>query len=111
MKSLTIAARVLAAAACASTLLVATGQSASAVGGSCYSTRQEDGRTGPNAYRVRAYCTSLQGDSKAKGVLDIAFANDVETSWFTTLNTYRYSDWVVCWPNSCNNTRVDIAHV
>lgn len=109
MKVLNTAARVLVGVACASSVLVSTGQSASAVGGSCSSIRQEDERLGPNAYRVRARCTAMEGDSKARGVLDVAFANDEETAWFTVLYTYKYSDWRYC--TSCNNTRVDIAHV
>jgi hypothetical protein len=57
-------------------------------------------------------CSSLQADSKAKGVLDKSGASDPETAWFTQLNTYKYSNYTTCSPlASCNNTRVEIAHV
>jgi hypothetical protein len=87
-------------------------QTAEAVGGSCSSTRQKDEVFGPDHYRVRASCSSLQGDSKAQGVLDVNADNDYETSWFTTINKYYYSGWRSCvWPSTCDNTYVKLAHV
>lgn len=87
-------------------------QHAEATGGNCSSIRQEKEDTGYNSFRVRASCSSLQADSKAKGVLEKAGASDPETAWFTALNTYKYSNYTTCSPlATCNNTRVDIGHV
>jgi len=82
--------------------------SADAVSGSCTSSRQEREIWGPNSFRVRAKCSSLGSDSKARGVLDIASEPDMQTGWFTDLNTYHYSSYYRC-TFSCSNTRVDIA--
>jgi hypothetical protein len=60
----------------------------------------------PDLTRVRAACSSLQGDSKARGVLDRA-GTDCHTAWFTTINKSYYSDWWL----SGRGTRVEIAHV
>lgn len=85
---------------------------ANAVGGNCSSSRETKSHIGPDEYRVRASCASLQADSKARGVLDINLANDYETVWFTALNTSKYSGYTYCiYPNTCNNTYVRIAHV
>jgi hypothetical protein len=94
------------------TVLAIVAPQAEAVGGNCSSVRQEKDDTGYNSYRVRARCSSLNADSKAKGVLDKSGASDPETTWFTQLNTYKYSNYTTCDIfNTCNNTRVDIAHV
>lgn len=84
-------------------------ESAQAVGGTCSSVRQKDERFGPDYYRVRASCSSLNGDSKARGILD-KNGVDQRTQFFTTLNKYYYSSWVDCL-SGCKNTRVEIAHV
>ncbi|WP_447645335.1 hypothetical protein [Nocardioides zeae] len=100
---------ILAGAVLAGGYVVTTTPYAEAVGGNCSSVRQEIDVFGPNAYRVRAKCTSLQGDSKARGVLDISGDTDKRTEWFTTVNKYYYSDSYKCVWGQCNNTRVEIA--
>jgi hypothetical protein len=66
---------------------------AGAVGGSCHSNMEKEVRDlSPDAYRVRAICSSLDSDTKARGVLDRP-GNDCETVWFTTVNKSYYSGW------------------
>jgi hypothetical protein len=64
---------------------------AAAVGGNCGSSKERTERPFlPDLYNVAASCSSLQGDSKAKGVLDLVGTLDKETQWFTTIHkTYR----------------------
>jgi hypothetical protein len=82
------------AAAAALGIVVAglfAGTPAQAAGGSCNSERQVVSHTGPDGYRVRAYCHSLNAGSYARGVLDIPFALDRATVWFNGLNVWKYS--------------------
>ncbi|HWG98236.1 MAG TPA: hypothetical protein VNV66_02685 [Pilimelia sp.] len=65
---------------------------AHAVGGNCSSRVGHQARTGPDYYRVEAICSSLQADSKARGELDVWGPNSY-TSWFTAINSWRYSSW------------------
>lgn len=93
-------------------LVVGMAQSANAVGGNCSSTRQEKEDWGPNSFRVRAVCSSLQANTKARGTLDVALNNDKSTIWFTGLNKYYYSGYTDCGPSfSCTNTRIELAQV
>lgn len=101
-------ARIVIGALATSVAFIGMAQTAEATGGTCYSVRQENEIFGPNSYRVRAYCSALNSDSRARGVLDIASEPDVNTGYFTTLNKYYYSDYYRC-TFSCNNTRVDIS--
>lgn len=73
---------------------VSTASQASAVGGNC-SSAKETKRVSwqPDPSRVRAVCSSLQGDSKAQGELDVGLQPDARTPWFTTLNKSYYSQW------------------
>ena len=86
----------------ATVALVGVPQVAEAHGGNCSSTRQKDSGF-IDKFRVRASCSSLQANSKAMGWLDRTGDPDVDTGWFTALNTYRYSDYVSCLL-TCNNT-------
>lgn len=62
-------------------------QSAMAVGGNCTATKGTIARTGPDNYYVIARCSSLQSDSRARGILGVSGPDfDQTTSWFTTLN-------------------------
>lgn len=85
----------LSAALVGGTILVAQAPTASAIGGNCSAIRQHQVRNNlPDLYRVRASCSSLQGDSKARGVLDRNLVpTALYTSWFTSLNKYYYSGW------------------
>lgn len=112
MNSLRMLSKAAVMVVAAGTLMAVTPSSAEAVGGNCSSIRQEKEDTGFNSFRVRARCSSLQADSKAKGVLEKAAASDPETAWFTQLNTYKYSNYTTCdFLNTCNNTRVTISRV
>jgi hypothetical protein len=109
MKVNRVVAQAIVLAATTGALVSAGAQSATAVGGNCTSTRQTQDVTGPNNYRVRASCSSLQGDSKARGILD-RNGTDARTAWFTARDKYYYSGWTTCIAG-CSNTRVEIAHV
>ena len=86
----------------AAVAVIGVPQTAEAYGGNCSSSRQKD--TGfIDKFRVRASCSSLQANSKALGWLDRTGDPDVDTGWFTVLNTYRYSAYVSC-ILTCNNT-------
>lgn len=101
-------ARIVIGALASSAAVIGMTQAAeAAVGGACYSNRQEAEIFGPNSFRVRAYCASLQSNSKARGVLDVARERDQATVYFTTLNKYYYSSYYRC-TFSCNNTRTEI---
>lgn len=92
-------------------LLTSMQQSANAGGGggNCYHIKQEKSKVGPNDFRVRAHCSSLRGDQKARGTLDVRLDTDKHTSWFTTRNKYYYSGYRACvW--GCS-TRVEIRSV
>lgn len=68
-------------------LVMIPGQ-AQATGGTCTATKGEQAISWePNKYNVNARCSSLNANSKARGVLDIPADIDVSTSWFTRLNT------------------------
>lgn len=89
--------------------MVAVGAtSAFAVGGTCSASKENVSLTGPDGVRVKASCSSLQGDSMARGNLDVTFALDEHTSWFTSLNTVYRSDYVVGPTGSASYT---ITHV
>ncbi len=79
-----------------------------AVGGNCTASPENVSLTGPDGTRVKASCSSLQGDSKARGTLDLTFALDKHTAWFTALNTVYRSGYDIG-PN--NGTYYTIAHV
>lgn len=71
-------------------LVAVSAPNAFAVGGNCTAVKENVDLTGPDGSRVRASCSSLQGDSKAQGSLDLVWAPDLYTAWFTSLNvTYR----------------------
>jgi hypothetical protein len=83
---------------------------ASAVGGNCSAIKQKQEVSWDlDRHRVRAFCSSLQGDSKARGTLVRNGGPDVHTSWFTTKNKYYYSAWGNCYAGC--STRVQIEHV
>lgn len=86
----------------AAVAMVAMPQAAEAHGGNCSAIRQKDSGF-IDKFRVRASCSSLLANSKAMGWLDRTGDPDVDTGWFTVLNTYRYSDYVSC-ILTCNNT-------
>ena len=79
-----------------------------AVGGNCGSRVGHQSRTGPDYYRVEAICYSLQADSKARGELDV-WGPNAYTSWFTQLNTWRYSGWADY--VNVYGSNVQIAHI
>jgi hypothetical protein len=84
---------------------------AQAVGGNCSSVVQEKEDPFANKFRVRAICSSLQADSKARGTLIINGSGDKHTSWFTAINTYRYSDYTDLYGWEVGGSRVEIEHV
>lgn len=62
--------------------------------GNCGGTQEEKVvNNALNDWRVRARCSSLGANSKARGVLDIPGDVDTATSYFTVLNTNRYSSY------------------
>ncbi len=87
-----VVARAAAVALVGSLSLVLGPTQASAVGGNCSAAVEHQPRTGPDYYRARASCSSLQADSKARPVLDVWGPNSYGP-WFTGLNTYYYSPW------------------
>lgn len=82
---------------------------ANAIGGNCSASLQEDEVFGPNKFRARASCSSLQGDSKARAKLVRDGGPDYSGSYFTRLNTSYYTDWYTCYAG-CRSA-VEIAHV
>lgn len=83
---------------------------ATAVGGNCSAVRQTQERSWDlDLHRARANCTSLQGDSKARGTLVRDGGPDYHTSWFTTTNKYYYTGWYTCYAGC--SARVQIEHV
>lgn len=83
---------------------------ATAVGGNCSAVKQTQERSWDlDVHRTRAICSSLQGDSKARGTLVRNSGFDGHTPWFTTTNRYYYTDWYTCW-NGCS-ARVQIERV
>jgi hypothetical protein len=64
---------------------------AQAAGGQCNAERRVVSHVGPDGYKVRALCWTLDAGSEARGVLDIPFALDRHTVWFTTLREWKYS--------------------
>jgi hypothetical protein len=73
--------------------VAATADAALAVGGTCSATTENVSLTGPDGKRVKASCSKLEGDSKARGTLDLVAASDKHTAWFTGLNTAYRSDY------------------
>ena len=70
-----------------------------AVGGTCKASTQTRGTWLPgDDWRVRASCSSLQSDSKARGVLDINNLPAASTAWFTDIGVVHYSGWRTPWP-------------
>jgi hypothetical protein len=46
---------------------------------------------------AEAYCSSLQADSKARGLLELAAGPDMGTAWFTQTKVWKVSggnDWL-----------------
>jgi hypothetical protein len=67
---------------------------AAAVGGDCQAEVEKKVRDWrPDLYRPAAYCSSLQADSKARGLLDITAVPDPSTPWFTQLKVWKYGTW------------------
>lgn len=59
---------------------------AGAIGGSCSSAMEKQVVSGPDMYRVRASCSSIDSDTKVRGMLVIDGDLDAPTAWFTTPN-------------------------
>jgi hypothetical protein len=90
------AARLVAVSALALTGVVFAPAQANAVGGNCSSALEKKAVSfQPDVYRVRAWCSSLQADSRAQGVLDRTASLDAQTQWFTGLNINYYSDYKI----------------
>ncbi len=98
------------ALAIAATATLGPAMPAYAVGGNCTSAVEHRSQTGFDAYRVRASCSSLQSDSKARGALDFAAAVDTFTPYFTALNTSYYSDWINAYPGP-RGSYTEVRHV
>lgn len=82
---------------------------ANAVGGNCsIALEKKVVSWNPDVYRVRAWCSSLQADSRAQGVLDRTASLDAQTPWFTALNTNYYSEYKV---GPIAGTYVKISHL
>jgi hypothetical protein len=74
--------------------LAAPATPAGAAGGNCQARVGHQVRDWlPDNYRAEAYCTSLQADSKARGLLDLTASADVGTAWFTQTKVWKYSSW------------------
>lgn len=102
---------VLFVALCAAGMVLGVGiGSAEAISGNCTAVKQKDDVFGPDQYRVRAICSSLSGDAKARGTLDRNNQVDKHTSWFTTRNKYYYSGWDDCLGGTCS-AKIDLASV
>lgn len=92
-------------------MIVAT-PAAQAVGGSCRAYEEKKAQSfRPDAYRVRAICSSLQADSKARGTLLVENAVDEHTVWFTGLNINRYSSWRTLLEWEVGGTEAEIAPI
>lgn len=89
--------------------LVAVATPANAVGGNCSASKQENDVFGPNEYRSRASCSSLQGDSRARPKLIRDGGPDYTGPYFTTLNKYYYTGWYTCYAGC--TAAYEIAHV
>jgi hypothetical protein len=89
-------------------LAVTNAGAAMAIGGNCSSNEENVSLTGPDGTRVAAKCASLEGDTKARGILDLTFAVDLKTSWFTAINSVRRSGYD---RGPVNGTRVELARV
>jgi hypothetical protein len=75
-------------------VLAVSGTPASAdTGGNCQARVGHQSRTGPDYYRPEGYCTSLNADSKARGALDLSFAPDAYTAWFTQTKVWKVGGW------------------
>lgn len=103
--------RLAAAGATASLLaggaVVVTVAPANAVGGNCSATRQMREVVGPNEYRSRASCSSLQGDTRARAQLNRDGGPDYFSSWFTRLNTYYYTGYYSCYSGCSATYQID----
>ncbi len=62
-------------------------------------------------YRVVAWCDSLDPNTKAQGTLDIHWAQDEHTEWFTDTGVKHYSDWRFSPFGVTPSARVDFAAV
>ena len=89
-------------------IVTVTTSGAFAVGGTCSASPENVSLTGPDGTRAKASCSSLQGDSKARGSLNLVWASDKHTAWFTALNVVYRSAYDLG-PN--NGTYYTIAHV
>lgn len=72
----------------------ASNASLAAIGGACSASIQHEAV--PfffDKYRVRASCTSLNANTKARGIADYTGDFDTYTQWFTRLNTSYYGPW------------------
>lgn len=102
-------ALVLAAATMFAGAGVVAADQASAIGGNCTSSKGKNDRgVLPDSFYVNASCSSLQGDSKARGTLDVVAGSDPHTAWFTTLNkTYKSGNAAP----PIRGTRVEVAGI
>lgn len=84
---------------------------ADAVSGNCTHWVNKAAISGaPDAYRVGAACTSLGGDSKARGVLMVNEATDSHTAWFTTINKSYYSSYRQMFSWDYQGTRLELTN-
>ena len=58
-------------------------------------------------HRVRAICTKLNSDDKAKGTLQVRFDFDKSTVWFTGLNVNRYSRYTTLAPGEYQGVKME----
>ena len=87
--------------------LMVTASPAQAIGGNCSAGTEK--QSGLDNYRGWASCSSLQGDTKARPKLVRDGGPDYTGSYFTALNTRRYTSYYSCWMG-CHGA-VELAHV
>lgn len=80
---------------------------AHAIGGDCSAVKEK--QSGLDNYRSRAWCKSLQGDSKARPKLIRDGGPDYTGPYFTRLNTSYYTNWYSCYLGC--SAAYEIAHV
>jgi hypothetical protein len=82
---------------------------ANAIGGDCNAVKEVDGRIGLDGHRARAWCDSLNADSRARPKLIRNGGPDYTGPYFTAIRTNYYTKWYSCYAGC--SAAYEIAHV
>lgn len=99
MQRWTIKALVCTTVACAGALIIAATPVSAAeppAYTSCSDLRQTKSVVGPDVYRARTDCSSIQNGYKERAKLVRSGGLDYTSVWFTELNAYYYTGWYTC---------------